>query len=160
MSEDRHPAAADEPVVPAVVVIESKGEDFGSAAGREVMQGLLLDLGFHTPAAESTCLRTVREREHRRPGFLRRRPAGGRDHAPDARLPAVDRGDELRKQVGHDVTPATRSAPSASTGCESRLPGRSHSPPPVRWRRSGFPRPRHWAGLCDLIAPFPESARP
>src|SRR5439155_17957338 len=71
-----HPPAADQSVVPAVVVIEAKGGELRlrGVAG-EGAQGLALDLGLDAATAESAGLAAVWEDQHGRPGFLRRRPA-------------------------------------------------------------------------------------
>src|SRR6185437_14035139 len=72
--ENLHSAAADQAVVPPVVVVELKADHFG-AAGIEAGQSLPLDFGFNAAAAERARLRTVGEDQHCGAGLLRRRAA-------------------------------------------------------------------------------------
>src|SRR5256885_1374257 len=68
--------AADETVVPAVVVVETEGEQLGVGLGAvlagEHAQGALLDLGLDAAAAEGAVLAAVGEDEHGGAGFLGR----------------------------------------------------------------------------------------
>jgi hypothetical protein len=97
MSQDGHAAAADEAVVPAVVVVKLEGEDFGAAAGIEAAKGLPLDLGLDAAAAERARLRAVGVDEHRGAGLLRRAAARLHDRTVDARHSPGESGIQLRE---------------------------------------------------------------
>ena len=85
LGEDGHPPAADQAVVPAVIVVQAEGEDFGPAGVVEPEQRPALHLGLDAPAAERAGLRAVGVDEHRRAGLLRRAAAGLDDRAVHAR---------------------------------------------------------------------------
>src|SRR5205809_5876089 len=76
LRQDAHSAAADEAVVPAVVVVEVEDEKLRAIAlVIQDAQGTLLDLGFDATSAERAALAAIGEDEHRRPRLLRRRAA-------------------------------------------------------------------------------------
>ena len=85
MGQDRHPAAADQAVVPAVIVVEAEGEDFRLAGVVEAEERSPLDLGLDAAAAEGAGLGAVRVDEHRRAGLLRRAAPGLHHRAVHAR---------------------------------------------------------------------------
>lgn len=75
IDEHLHASAADESVVPAVVVVELEREDFGGALVDQ-LQGAASDFCFDASAAESADLGAVGEDEHAGAGFLRSRATG------------------------------------------------------------------------------------
>ena len=96
--EHLHPAAADQAVVPAVVVIELKRGDFGRPSCK-IGQRLALDFGLDAAAAERAGLRAVGEDEHRGAGLLRRRAARFHQPATSDATPALDGGKELIEKL-------------------------------------------------------------
>ena len=71
---DCHPAAADQAVVPAVVVIEVELQQ-RRIARAEFFERTAADLRLDAPAAERAERAGIRAHKHRRPGDLRRRAA-------------------------------------------------------------------------------------
>src|SRR5262249_12632786 len=71
--QDGHPAAANQAIVPAVVVVEVESEDFGLAgAGGEDGEGALFDLGLDATAAQRAALAAVGKDQHGGASLLRR----------------------------------------------------------------------------------------
>src|SRR5262249_60305107 len=70
-----HPAAADQAVVPPVVVVEAKGQYLGPSARSQNTEGALLNFGLDAASAQRPALPAVGEDEHGCPGLLRRRAA-------------------------------------------------------------------------------------
>ena len=91
---DLHAPAANQAVVPAVVVVELKAGDQRRALAQHG-QRAAFDLGLDAAAAERAGLAAIVEHEHRRAGLLRR--AAARFHEPAQRYPpiAVQRCDKL-----------------------------------------------------------------
>src|ERR1700730_1346783 len=88
IGEDGHAAAADQAVVPAVVVVEAKGEDLAATLGiGQQSQSALLDFGLNAAASQGPLLAAVGEDEHGGAGLL-----GGRaarlDHGAENARPA------------------------------------------------------------------------
>ena len=102
IDEHRHPSAADEAVIPAVISVEVKGENLAFAFIQQT-QRFAFDLGFHATAAERAGLRTVGKNEHRRPGLLRRRSAGFDEHGIRHRLIVLQGVLQVGKDFSHDV---------------------------------------------------------
>src|SRR5437763_254351 len=98
VSEDGHTPAADEAVVPAVVVVETESEDVRPAARRQDAQGLLFHLRLDAAAAEGPALAAVGEDEHRGAGLLRRRAARLDHRAVDTRPGLFVRPGEFREE--------------------------------------------------------------
>ena len=95
VSNDGHASAADEAIVPPIIVIQLERESGGKAQLGQVVQHAAFDLGFDTAAAEGAGLGPVGEDEHGSTGFLRRRPARRHDRAVDARQAEVQRRIQL-----------------------------------------------------------------
>src|SRR5262249_39492940 len=102
VGENAHTAAADEAVVPAVIVVEAEGQDAGHAVlAAEDAQGPLLDLGLDAAAAEGAALAAVGEDEHGGAGLLRRR-AARLDHRAVNALPSLaEHRGQFREQFTH-----------------------------------------------------------
>ena len=102
VDEHFHPAAADEAVVPPVIAVELEREQFGGAV-IEHLQRAAFDFGLDAAAAERPHLRAVRKDEHRRTGFLRRRPArfhkSGVAHRPGTAEDLVEFGEDMAHSV-------------------------------------------------------------
>ena len=106
VGEDGHAAAADQAVVPAVIVVEAEGEHLRPAAVARPSdaEGTLLDLGLDAAAAEGAALAAVGEDEHGGPGLLRRR-AARLDHAQKTHgRPLVQRRRQFREDVAHGAS--------------------------------------------------------
>src|SRR5205823_1589220 len=100
--DDGHAAAADQAVVPAVVVVEVEAEELRfRAAVTERSQGLALDFGLDAAAAEGAGLAAVGENDHGGARLLRRRTACLDDGAVDAAAAGVDGISQLREQFTH-----------------------------------------------------------
>src|SRR5262249_29192622 len=132
VGEDAHAAAADEAVVPAVVVVEAEGQHLAAAlalrAGQDA-QGALLDLGLDAAAAEGAALAAVGEDEHGGAGLLRRRAARLDDRAVHALAPRAEGRRQFRKEVAHGGVPGRRlgavSIPARRAPVVARSPDRA-----------------------------------
>lgn len=102
ISEAHHrhvqPSAADQAVVPAVVVVQLETEQ-ARGAGRKHRQGPAPDLGLHAAAADRALrLPAGMDQEHR-PGGLRSGAAGVDDGAKRARAAGFETGQERLEQL-------------------------------------------------------------
>ena len=102
--EHLHATAADESVVPAVVVIEVESEHISAPAPLH-LEGSSLHFRFHAPAAERTTLLAACVHEHRGAWFLRR--GASRRHQPtiDERALLLERLLQVVHQFAHAATP-------------------------------------------------------
>src|SRR5579871_919744 len=74
--KDAHAAAADEAVIPTVIIIKMEGQHLGPlAAGGQCTQGTLAHLGLDAAAAERAALSPIGEDQHGSSRLLRRRAA-------------------------------------------------------------------------------------
>ena len=101
LDEHLHPPAADQAVVPAVVVVELKADDFRPCRRSRMRQRLAFHFGLDAAAAQRAGLRAVGEDEHRgaRPFAASSRafpPAGSKP--PAARLGSLN---ELCNKFAH-----------------------------------------------------------
>lgn len=92
--QHQHPPAADQAVVPAVVVIELKGKQFRAAFGDHA-QRAPLNFRLDAAAAEGARLRTIGEDKHRGAGLLRRGAAGFDEAAIGQAAPGGERRQQL-----------------------------------------------------------------
>ena len=99
--EHGHAAAADQAVVPAVIVVQSESHYFWAAAAMESRQRSLLHLGFNATAAKGSLLAAIGKDEHGCPRLLRRRPAGFDNGAIDAGSPLKKESVHFLKDVAH-----------------------------------------------------------
>ena len=127
VGEDGHAAAADQAVVPAVVVVEAEGEHLGFrfAVTAQGSERLAFDLGLDAAAAEGADLSAVGEDEHGRPGLLRRGAARLDDGAVDAIAAGMEGVVQFGEKFAHDVM-------ISDTSPERQRRGWSCSP--RRWR--------------------------
>src|SRR5262249_39355763 len=97
-----HASAANQAVVPTIVVVEIEGKEFGLAAavGQDAKRALL-HLGLDAAAAERAALAAVGENEHGSAGFLRGRAARLDHRAVDAVLPALQGRRQFEKKFSH-----------------------------------------------------------
>src|SRR5439155_12733928 len=99
--EDAHAAAADQAVVPAVIVVEREGEDFRAAAGVEGAEGTLLDLRLDAASAEGPALAAVGEDEHGGAGLLGRGAARLDEQAVDQVAALIEGRGQLGEKLAH-----------------------------------------------------------
>ena len=99
---DQHPhaAAADQSVVPAVVVVQLECEQFGATILQQ-LQAAAFDLGFHAAPPQGADLGTVGEHQHGRPRLLRSRAAGFDQRREGDRFAAGKRGQERLEKGQH-----------------------------------------------------------
>ena len=100
IDRDLHAAAADQAVVPAVIVIELKAGDL-RLAFRQNGQGAAFHLGLDASAAQRAGLRAVVEHQHRGAGLLRRAAARLHQPAKGHATPGLDGGYQLLQNFAH-----------------------------------------------------------
>ena len=95
-----HAAAADQAVVPTVIVIEMERHDLGPPLVEQEKRAAF-HLGFDTAASQGARLRAIREDEHGGPGLLGRRAASFDEGRIRNGPPIANCRFEIGEDVGH-----------------------------------------------------------
>jgi len=100
IDEHLHSPAADESVIPAVIVVQMERDNFRLPLVQE-KQRPPFDLGFDAAAAQSPCLGAIGKDEHRRARFLRRRSSRLDQGRKRNRLLVADRCGQVVQDIAH-----------------------------------------------------------
>jgi hypothetical protein len=135
---DVHRPAADQAVVPAVVVVELEGEQLGRPREQN-LDRLHAHLGLDAPAAERSDRLSIGQQQHPRPSRLRRAPPSRDDRAQRHGLPRIRTANELFQNAIHDRYRIAR--------------GPTNLPSPPAYQRFRCPRPTCFGGNLTAHRP-------